>query len=124
MATKATFNKYIAIKFDTTNYPSDTRYVLSRTFTDSVVDSTNTPDPTQIIVSYNGQRIQRRIAQTASTFSRFYYEITNHTTGGFTIVVHANSGYTNSGYSGNPSLVFQIMDNDIFFIDYTYQVTI
>jgi hypothetical protein len=123
MAT-AVFNKYITVKYDTTNYPADTRNVLSRTFNDSVVDSTNVPDPTQIFVSYNGQRINRRIAEPTTTFSRFYYEITSHTTSSFTVNIYANSSYTLSGYVGGSTLALQIEDNDLFFIDYTHTVTL
>ena len=123
MAT-AVFNKYITVKYDTTNYPADTRNVLVRTFADSVVDSTNTPDPTQIFVSYNGQRINRRTTEPTSTFSRFYYEITAHTTSSFTVNIYANSSYTLSGYVGGSTLSFQIEDTDLFFIDYTHTVTL
>lgn len=124
MAT-ATFNKYIAIKYDTTNYPTDTRNLLSRTYTDKVVGTDGvTPDPTQIFVSYNGQRIQRRVAETAGTFARFYYEITAHTSTGFTVNIVANPTFTMSGYSGAPSVSLSIQDNDIFFLDFTHQVTI
>jgi len=123
MAT-AVFNKYITVKYDTTNYPADTRNVLVRTFNDSVVTSANVPDPTQIFVSYNGQRINRRTSETAGTFSRFYYEITAHTTSSFTVNIFANSSYTLPGYTGGATLTFQIEDNDLFFIDYTHTVTL
>lgn len=121
---KATFNKYVMIKFDTGSYPADTRSVLTRTFTDAVVDAAGNPDPSQIFVSYNGQRIQRRIAEPIASFARFYYELTNHTNTSFTISVHANSAYTNSGYQSASPLTFEIQDNDLFFVDYTHQVTI
>lgn len=121
---KAIFNKYITVKYDTTNYPADTRNLLTRTFSDSVVDSVGSPDPSQIFVSYNGQRIQRRTSETVGTFARFYYELTAHTTNSFTVAIHANTSYTIPGYQGSPTQSFQIEDNDIFYIDYTHEVTI
>ena len=123
MAT-AVFNKYIAVKYDTVNYPSDTRNLLVRTFNDSVVDSLGNPDPSQIFVSYNGQRLNRHTTETASTFARFYYEIVSQTNTSFTINFIANSNYINSGYSGATALSFQILDNDLFYVDYTHTVTI
>lgn len=121
---KATFNKYVMIKYDTGPYPADTRTALTRTFTDAVVDEAGNPDPSQIFVSYNGQRIQRRIAQPVGSFARFYYELSSHTSSSFTITVYANAAYVNSGYQSATPLVLEIQDNDLFFVDYTHQVTI
>lgn len=121
---KAIFNKYITIKYDTTTFPADTRTVLVRTFTDAVLDEAGNPDASQIFVSYNGQRIQRRIAEPTTSFARFYYELTSHTTTAFTISVYANPAYENAGYTSSLPIAFEIQDNDLFFVDYTHQVTI
>lgn len=121
---KAVFNKYITIKYDTTAYPADTRAVLVRTFSDAVLDAAGNPDARQIFVSYNGQRILRRTTEPTSSFARFYYEITSHTTSAFTISVFANTSYENAGYVSSTPLTFEIQDTDLFFVDYTHQVTI
>lgn len=118
-------NKFIGIKYDPVNYPSDTRSKISRTFADAVLDIAGTSfDETQIFVSYNGQRILQRHTETASTFSRFYYEITSATTEHFTIDIYANASYVIPGYSNPTPLTFQIEDTDIFFVDYTYCITV
>ncbi len=120
---KYVFNKYVKIVYDVTHFPSDTRNALVRTFSDAVVDSSGVADPTQIIVSYNGQRILRRTSETEATFARFYYEL-SMTNSSFTITVKANPSYTIPHYTGSPSVALQIDDNDVFFVDYTYTVTV
>lgn len=120
---QSVFNKCIAIKYDTTNYPADTRNVLVRTFADAVIDSAGVADPTQIFVSYNGQRILRRTTEDANTFARFYYEV-SMTTSSFTISVIANTSYIIPQYTGSPTLSFTINDLDVFFVDYTHTVEI
>lgn len=120
---KYVFNKNIKLVYDTTNFPSDTRNALTRTFSDAVVDEDGVADPTQIMVSYNGQRILRRTTETKTTFARFYYELSMTNTS-FTITVKANSSYTIPHYTGSPTVTLQIDDNDVFFVDYTYTVTV
>lgn len=120
---KYVFNKNIKIVYDTTNFPSDTRNVLVRTYNDAVVDAAGVADPSQILVSYNGQRILRRTTEPVGTFARFYYEL-SMTNSSFTITVTANPSYTVPHYTGSPTVALQIDDNDVFLVDYTYTVTV
>ena len=117
------FNKFITIKYDTVNYPADTTHILIRTFNDAVLDKDGVPDPTQIIVSFNGQHILRHTTETVATFARYYYELIMTETD-FTISVIANSSYTIPHYLNPTPLILQIYPLDIFFVDYTYTVTI
>ncbi len=128
MTTTLIFEKTVAIKYDTTNFPSDTTATLVRPYTDLVVvagNSTIPPltaafDPTQISVFYNGQEIN------TTTTSKFYYSVAATSSGsnlsGFTLTIHANQSYTNPGYVGQSPYALSIGVNDLFFLNYTYTI--
>ena len=120
---KSVFNKFVTIKYDTTNFPADTRTILVRTFNDAVLDSAGVADPSQILVSYNGQRILRRTAEPVGTFARFYYELSMTLTS-FTITVKANTAYIVPHYNNPTPMSFSIADEDMFFVDYTHTVEV
>ena len=131
MTTTLIFEKTVAIKYDTVNYPSDTTATLVRAYTDLIVvpSNTDTPpevkdfDPTQIAVFYNGQELG------TTTTSKYYYSVasapTSPSTGtltGFTITIHANPSYTSPGYVGQTAYALVISPNDLFFLNYTYTI--
>lgn len=122
MATSV-FSKLIMIKYDSINYPADTTNILIRTFNDTVLDKNGNPDPTQITVSFNGQKILLHTTEPTASFARYYYELIMTTTE-FTISVIANSAYIIPGYLTPAPLDLHIYPSDVYFVDYTYTVTI
>ena len=131
MTTTLVFEKTVAIKYDTINYPSDTSAVLVRSYTNLIVSSSNTDippqvkdfDASQISVFYNGQELG-----TSST-SKYYYSVSpapispsTATLTGFTISIHANQSYSNPGYVGQTAYALLIGPNDLFFLNYTYTI--
>lgn len=116
-----TFNKSISVKYDTITYPADTVHKLTRTFSDKVLASDETTfDPTQIFVSYNGQRIDDVAT------NRYYYTLASvgAPVTGFTVELCANAAFDNPDYTAPDPVDFTISESDIFYIDYTYQVEI
>ena len=74
----------------------DTITAITRTYTDLVVDTSNTFYPSSILVAYNGQ------ALSTDTTSKYYYSITptyvSSVLTGFSVSIHANTHYVWPGY--------------------------
>ena len=131
MTTTLIFEKTVAVKYDTVNYPADTSAALIRTYTDLLVVSNNTDippqvkdfDASQLSVFYNGQELG------TVTTSKYYYSVVPTPTSpstasltGFTITIHANQAYTSPGYVGQTAYALSISPNDLFFLNYTHTI--
>ena len=117
--TSSIFRKTLTIKYDITDYPSDTTASLVRTFNDAVLNHSGSFDPSQISVSYNGQQLD---TSSDAPTAKYYYSLTG-TSSAFTITISANQSYVCAGYTSTPTLSMTISPNDIFYIDYTHTVT-
>ena len=125
-----TFRKSLPIKFVSGTNPtnssldSDTTSTIIRQYDNAVITSAGLFDPTQISLSYNGQQLD---TSADAPTAKFYYTVTqvpgSGTVTGFIITIVANPSYT-AAYTPATTISMTIGTNDIFFIDYTYTVTV